>query len=150
MLDFAIRKSEDALARILSMLVLCAFAMLGLVWLSIAASGLLAQVVSVPTAAAITGSAVLGVSLVIFLMSRAFKPGPRVDVADAGASERADDVTSRAMKIAEKMAPDTPMAALLVALLAGLGSVSLPPVLNPFLNKIMDDVEKLPDTRTTN
>jgi hypothetical protein len=51
------------------------------------------------------------------------------------------------MQLAERMAPDSPLAALLVALLAGLGSVSLPAALNPFLIKIMDDVESLPENR---
>ncbi len=147
MLDFAIRKSEDALGRVVSMLVLSAMGMLGLVWLSIAASGLLAQVVSPPAAAAITGSGILGVCVLTYLLSRTFRQAPKLQLPEAEASIRADDVTSRAMRIAEKMAPGTPMLALVFALFAGLGSVSLPAALNPFLNKILDDFEQLPDTR---
>ena len=54
-LDFALRKSETALERVMATLALAVVAMLGLVWLSIAATGWLALVLPAPLAAAITG-----------------------------------------------------------------------------------------------
>lgn len=150
MLDFAIRKSENALERVLFTLVLSSVAMLGLVWLSIAIAGWLALVVPPPTAAAITGGIFFAISLLAYVIGRAVRHRPKAKTEGLGAQSKTEDVTSRAIRIAERMAPDTPVIATLVALLAGLGSVSLPAALNPFLNKILDDVEKAPEAHTRN
>ncbi len=147
MLEFAIRKSEDALERILFRFVLASIAMLGLVWLSVALAGWLALVVSPPAASAITGGIFLGLSLSAYFILRAMRANAhsKSESFGAGASPKAEDVTSRAIRIAERMAPDTPIIATLIALLAGLSSVMLPAALSPFLNKILDDFEKAPE-----
>lgn len=150
MLDYAIWKSEKALGRVLLLLLLSTVAVLGLVWLSIAAWGWLALTVSQPLAAAITGATFVSISLFAYLVSRSTKGDPETknEVPHTDKMTGSDEVVSRGMRIAERMAPDSPLAALLVALLAGLGSVSLPAALNPFLIKIMDDVENSSDTST--
>lgn len=152
MLDYAIRKSESAAGRVLLLMALSAIAMLGLTWLSIAVWGWLVLAVSQPLAAAITGTIFIVIPVLAFLASRALKPKPETkkEPSDADKNTGSDDVVSRGMRIAERMAPDSPIAALLVALLAGLGSVSLPAALNPFIIKIMDDVESYPENKTTN
>jgi len=120
--------------------------------LSIAAAGWIALTVPPQAAAAITGLIFIGLSLSAYLISRAMTAEARseIEVPGTEASSRPEDVISRGMRIAERMAPDTPIAALVVALLAGLGSVRLPEALSPFLHKVMDDVEKMPDARATN
>ncbi len=153
MLDFAIRKSENAIERILFRVILSAIAMLGLVWLSIAAAGWLALALPPPAAAGITGGVIVCISLFAYFVVRAGRAESKASTEASGAgsqSSRSDDVISRAIGIAERMAPDSPLTALLFALLAGLGSVSLPAALNPFLNKILDDVEKMPEVRVRN
>ncbi len=151
-LDFTIRKSENALERILFRVILSAIAMLGLVWLSIAAAGWVALAVAPPAAAAITGGVFVGIALIAYFVAGARKAESRAnnEASAANSHSKSDDVISRAIGIAERMAPDSPLTALLFALLAGLGSVSLPPALNPFLNKILDDVEKMPEVRVRN
>jgi len=151
MLDFAIRKSETAIGRAAFMLVLAAIAVLGLVWLSIAAAGWLLLVVSPPAAAAITGVTFIGISAVAYFVSRTERTASDAkSEALAGNDLKTEDMISRATRIAERMAPDAPMAALSFALLAGLASVSLPAALNPFLNKILDDVDKTSEVRIDN
>lgn len=152
MFDFAIRKSENALERILLRVILSAIAMLGLVWLSIAAAGWLALAVPPPAAAAITGGVFIGLALLAYFVARAGRTEAKASTEESGANSHSqtEDVVSRAIGIAERMAPDTPLAAFLLALLAGLGSVSLPAAVNPFLNKILDDFEKSPDARVRN
>lgn len=152
MLDYAIRKSESAAGRVLFLMALSAIALLGLAWLSIAVWGWLVLAVSQPLAAAITGTIFIVIPVLVFLASRAIYPKPEAkkEHSDADKNTGPDDVVSRGMRIAERMAPDSPIAALLVALLAGLGSVSLPAALNPFIIKIMDDVESYPENKTTN
>ncbi|MBA4226437.1 MAG: hypothetical protein C0456_07370 [Hyphomonas sp.] len=152
MLNYAIRKSESALGRILLLVALSTIAMLGLVWLSIAVWGWFALIVAQPLAAAITGGVFICISLLGYLVSRSMtaRPEAKNEASDTEKMTGSDDVVARGMRIAERMAPDSPMAALLVALLSGLGSVSLPAALSPFLIKIMDDAERLPGSRTTN
>lgn len=152
MLDLAIRKSENVLERILFRLVLSAIAMLGLTWLSIAVTGWLALAIPAPAAAAITGAVLLCLSLLVYFVTaaRARKSKGKTETAGRGTTSKSDDVISRAIGIAERMAPNNPLAALLFAVLAGVGSVNLPAALNPFLNKILDDVEKMPEVRTRN
>jgi hypothetical protein len=152
MLDYAIRKSERALGRVLILLVLSTIAMLGLVWLSIAAWGWLSLVVSQAFAAAIIGGSFVVISVLAYLLSRSIRAEPEKKDEDHHSDRMngSDDVVARGMRLAERMAPDSPLAALLVALLAGLGSVSLPAAFNPFLIKIMDDVENFPENRPGN
>lgn len=147
MLDLAIRKSERALSRVVFHLVLAASAMLGLVWLSIAAAGWLALAVSAPAAAAITGAILVGITALAYLLSRVSRSQESAEAPDEKKNTGNDDLISRASRIAERMAPDSPVLALLIALFAGLASVALPAALNPFLNKFLDDVDKLPDGR---
>ena len=151
MLDLAIRKSEGALARAVSSLALAAVAMLGLVWLSIAAASWLAGWVAPPLAAAITGASILAAASILFVRIKSQQAEAKANkTAQAATSPGTDDLISRATRIAERMAPESPMAALTFALLAGLASVSIPPTLNPFLGKILDDVEKASDTHVKN
>jgi len=125
------------------LLILAVVAMLGLVWVSIAVAGLLALELSPPLAAAITGGAMIATTALTFLLSRAVCVNAEPDVA-AVSSSTGQDLISRATGISERMAPDWPMFAIVFALLAGLASVSVPSTLNPFLNKILDDLEKFP------
>lgn len=152
MLDFAIRKSENALERVLFRVVLSAVALLGLVWLSIAATGWLALAVPPPAAAAITGGIFIGITVIAYFVARAGRAEAKASAEDSAANShsKTDDVVARAIALAERMAPDTPLAAFLFALLAGIGSVSLPAAVNPFLSKILDDFEKSPDVRVRN
>lgn len=147
-LDFALRKSETALGRILTTLVLAAIAMLGLVWLSIAAAGWLAYAVAPPVAAAIVGGVFVILAGLAFRLQRSANARSR-EAAKAAAARlnAADDLMLRATRIAEGMAPDTPLAALAFALLAGVASVALPPTFSPYLAKILDDVEQSPDEK---
>jgi hypothetical protein len=147
MLDLAIRKSEDAIGRVFSTLALASVAMLGLVWLSVAVAGWLAVVVPPPLAAAITGGSLFAAAAIAFFWNKSAQAVAKANKAAQGAvSPKTDDLISRATRIAERMAPGSPMAALTFALVAGIASVSLPPTLNPFLGKILDDVEKASDT----
>ncbi|MFN4025424.1 MAG: hypothetical protein ACK4MQ_11370 [Hyphomonas sp.] len=147
MLDLAIRKSERALSRVVFHLFLAAGAMLGLVWLSIAAAGWLALAVSAPAAAAITGLILGGSTALAYLVSRVSRSQESAEAPDVKKNPANDDLISRAARIAERMAPDSPMLALLIALFAGVASVTLPAALNPFLNKFLDDIDRLPDAR---
>jgi len=143
MFDLAIQKSESVIARAVFMLVIAAIGMLGLVWLSIALAGWLSTLVSPPLAAAITGASfagLAGLSYAVMQMSGR-KPKKASGSAEPAATTNAD-VISRAVSIAEKMAPESPITALVIALLAGIASVHLPDSLSPFLNKALDDVEK--------
>jgi hypothetical protein len=145
MFDQVIRKSESALARVVLTIVLGAIAMLGLVWLSIALAGWYASMMGPSLAAAMTGVTILAVAGIAFALADASASASRTRAkAAAPAPRKTDDVVSRATSIAERMAPDTPMVAVAVALAAGIASVSLPDEMSPFLNKILDDVENAP------
>ena len=146
MFDQVIRKSESALARVVLTIVLGAIAMLGLVWLSIALAGWYASMMGPSLAAATTGVTILAAASVAFAMADASANAARAraKTATPPAPHKTDDLVTRATSIAERMAPDTPMVAVAVALAAGIASVSLPEEMNPFLNKILDDVENAP------
>lgn len=145
MFDQVIRKSESALTRVVLMILLSAIAMLGLVWLSIAIAGWYASMMAPSLAAAMTGVTILAVVGVAFAMADASASASRARAKPAPpAARKTDDVVSRATSIAERLAPDTPIIAVAVALAAGIASVSLPDEMSPFLNKILDDVENAP------
>ncbi len=147
-LDFAIRKSETALGRVVTTLVLAAVAMLGLVWLSIALTGWLAHAVAPPVAAAIVGGGLILIALLVFRLKNAANTRSSDAAKVAAASARkTDDLMSRATRIAQGMAPDTPLAALAFALLAGIASVMLPATFSPYLAKILDDMDRSPDEK---
>lgn len=148
MLDFAVQKAESFIGRAAFMLVIVAIGMLGLVWLSIAATGWLSALMAPPLAAAITGglfAGLAGLAYAIERMSRQ-KPDSPSKEADPPANKNTD-VISRATSIAERMAPDSPLLALVIALVAGIASVHLPASITPFLNKVLDEVENRPDGR---
>jgi hypothetical protein len=143
MLDLAIQKSESVIARAVLMLVIAAIGMLGLVWLSIALAGWLSTLVSPNLATTITGASIVGLAGLAYATMRA--SGRKSESTNGNAEPDAPknaDVISRAVSIAERMAPETPITALVVALLAGIASVGLPDSLSPFLNKALDEVEK--------
>lgn len=143
-LDFAIRKSEGAINRVIFLLVVAAVAVLGLVWLSIAATSWLALIFSPPAAAAITGGVILFIAGIAYLSSRSARPDTKSEI-QVATNPRNEDLISRATRAAERMVPDSPIVAVLVALLAGLISVRLPAEMTPFLNKILDDFENKPE-----
>jgi hypothetical protein len=148
MIDYAIRKSENAIGRVVVTLVLCAIAMLGFVWLSIAAAAGLALVLPPAVAAAITGAVIVVIAFVAYgITHKGSESEEKSEASDSRSSAAGDDLTARAMLIAERMAPDSPLAAVVFALLTGLGAVGMPAAFTPFLNKILDDIEKTPGGR---
>jgi hypothetical protein len=148
MLDLAIRKSGDIFSRIGFLAALSVIAMLGLVWLSIALTELLALTVPTPWAPAITGGVLILIGASIFAVTQSSRRAAR-QVALAATPEKPDELITRATRVAEQMAPDSPMMALTVALAAGWMSVRVPPSLTPLLNKLMDEMEKAPAARAT-
>jgi len=146
MLDLAIRKSGNIINRIGFLAALSVTALLGLVWLSIALTELLALTVPTPWAPAITGGLLILIAASIFAVTQSSRRAAR-PLALAAAPERPDELITRATRVAERMAPDAPVLALLTALAGGWMSVRVPASLTPLLNKLMDEVEKAPDGR---
>lgn len=151
MLDLVIRNSGSVFGRAVFALSLAAISVLSLVWLSIAVAGWYASMVSPALAAALTGVTFAAIAGLVYLGDRVFRSSADSKPKDTAASPRkTEDLISRATVIAERMAPDSPVVAVIVALLAGIASVSLPAAMSPILNKILDDVEKSPEGRIHN
>lgn len=145
LLNLAIRKSETALEHIVALLSLAAVAMLGLVWLSIAATGWLGLLVPAPVAAAITGAVSMLIAAVAFFYNRSRQSHAK-PAQDPGESRSTstDDLISRVMMISQNMIADAPLASMLLASSASFAVVSMPEAFVPYFKKILDDVERAP------
>jgi hypothetical protein len=148
MLDLAIRKSGDIFSRIGFLAALSVIAMLGLVWLSIALTELLALTVPTPWAPAITGGVLILIAASLYAVLNPSRRAAR-PAALAASEAKPDELITRATRVAERMAPDSPVMALMVAVAAGWMSVRVPASLTPLLNKLMDEVENAPGGRAT-
>lgn len=142
-LDTAIRKSGAAISRVPFLLLLSVIAVLGLVWLSIALTELLALVAPPPWAPAITGVIFLALAALGYLLDQSARKRAKPSALTVSGTN-SEELITRATRLAERMAPDSPMMALTVAVAAGWVSVSVPPSLTPLLGKLMDEIEKAP------
>ncbi len=148
MLDLAIRKSGDIISRIGFLAALSFIALLGLVWLSIALTELLALTVPTPWAPAITGGVLILIAASIYAVMKPAQRAARPAAVAAG-DAKPDELITRATRMAERMAPELPVMALLVALAAGWMSVRVPASLTPLLSKLMDEIENAPRGRAS-
>lgn len=130
------------------MLVIAAMGMTGIVWLSIALAGWLSSMMAPALAAAIIGGGFAGVAALACVVMRMSRQKQKsISRQSDAASEKTADVIFRATSLAERMAPDSPIIALIIALVAGIASVHLPDSISPFLNKVLDDIDKKPNGR---
>lgn len=130
------------------MIVIAAIAMIGLVWLSIALAGWLSSLIAPSLAAAIIGGSFAGIAALAYAVARMARHNPKSASKQSDTvSDKNADLISRATSMAERLAPDSPIIALIIALVAGIASVHLPDSMSPFLKRVLDDVEKKPNGR---